>query len=489
MKNPLLINTLDKELVLGSKRLRTRSSGLIKFVAFLAWRSRKAASSWVGLSELGPILGAIHPRQVQRFLDTLNDAALPIVDFESRTRGRWRLTQSVMEVSFDLDEDALRLYFNQKQLEIVGPEIDRNWLQFNDRLLLMMGGILSFDHDFHGGELAAARNVARWCANDEVAGAHADLAAIALFRVAQCCSQESLFDEAKAALRALEGMVSQGKVHIPGLAERALLLKAKIFLNQGKIIEANSILESLNLKNCQDAFTLGRYYNMKGLLGYKKLQLAQNIEENVPSSEIIPWPQVLEILGYYRQAIIFETAVSDYQGTQSTAFNIGNLLLFAYRRRAAPDPDLVLERGIGWIAQCEIICNKFGVGGDSIWSRLALIDIALLPGVGFERMNHATGNLYKSVSKLRELAEEALAETRRMKNRLEEAEALRLLAAIVEHSDVPLAMCYLGTALDTWNELGRTDKIREIQKMIVRLGERKKRRGNHGNRRKQESRQ
>ncbi len=471
MKNPLLINTRNKELVFGGKRFSTRSPGLIKFVAFLAWRSRKADSCWVGLSELGPVLGAVHPRQMQRFLDALTTAELPLVDFESRTRGRWRLACSVSDASFDLDEEtALRCYLNQEQLGTIGAGIGQDWLQFNDRLLVMMGGILSFDHDFHGGELAVAHDIARFCALDKEGGVRADLAAVALFRVAQCCSQESLFDEAKATLRALESTISQGEVHIPGLAGRALLLKAKISLNQGRVLEANAILDSFDLKNCQDTYTLGRYYNMKGLLAYKKLCLELNVNESDPSLKTMPWPRTLEILGYYRQAIIFETAVSDYQGTQSTAFNIGNLLMFAYRQIAVPDAEMVLERGIGWIAQCEIVCNKFGVGGDSIWSRLALIDIALLPEVGFERIKRAAGDLYKNFSDLREMAEDALAETRRMKNRLEEEEALRLLSAI-EKADVRLAGDYLDKALDVWNELGRPDKVRELQKTIARMGE------------------
>lgn len=73
-----------------------RSPGLLVFLRLLA----DAHPAWVDLAGIEARLPGIDRRQIARFIDTLAAADLPLVAYETKTRGRFRLTVAPALIAF-----------------------------------------------------------------------------------------------------------------------------------------------------------------------------------------------------------------------------------------------------------------------------------------------------------------------------------------------------------------------------------------------------
>ena len=127
-----------------------------------------------------------------------------------------------------------------------------------------------------------------------------------------------------------------------------------------------------------------------------------------------------------------------------------------------------LDAGIGWIAHCEFICREFGVGQHSVWSRVVLIDLALLPNIGFAHVQGMLDGLLKKYRDLPDMIADTLAETRRMGNRLEEAEVLRQMMQMEsQQGRRRKAEGHARKAIALLMTLQRQDKVRQVQALLA----------------------
>ena len=94
---------------------------------------------------------------------------------------------------------------------------------------------------------------------------------------------------------------------------------------------------------------------------------------------------------------------------------MGGLFIRAHRLKlSTKDGDKLLKRGINWIEQSEFIGKKFGVGMDSVWDRILLLQSALDEGLSLNDPNGLTDGMFKNFTDLDALAVSTLAEAVRV---------------------------------------------------------------------------
>lgn len=178
-------------------------------------------------------------------------------------------------------------------------------------------------------------------------------------------------------------------------------------------------------------------------------------------------PALAQIVADYQRALAAQATIGDYYGLEATCFNLGNALLFSYRELSFTEPQPWLNAGIGWIAHCEFICRQFGVGMDSVWSRVVLIDLALRPEIGFARVQGVLDELSLHYRDLAQMIADTLAATQRIGNRLEEAEVLRqLLQLELQQGRRRKAEGHAREAIAIFMTLQRQDKVRRVRALL-----------------------
>jgi len=453
----------------GLRVLSTRSRALLVFACCLVRKQRiQPNAPWVGIEELRGSLPSVHGKQMQRFVDALTEIQFPI-EYESKTRGRYRLAVPAEQVLFDVDENGLEKFIGARALPSVVASAGKTLPSGeSDLLLASLGRISLADSQYHDGNLDNGSNHAYEIWRREAETAQPEFKAIALLKFARVCRRLHRYNEAQAALRSLCKMVRSGEVARSTLEYKAQLCLAMLRYDQGRIDEARAITEKLDMRACADDSALGEYYNLMGLLaGYDMRTRHQAAIDSCVPPEADELPALLEIAAhYYRQALTMIASTNDYQAMQSTCFNLGNIYLHAYRAQfPMPDREGLLDQGIRWVAQCEFICSKFGVGMDSVWGRIVLLKAALDGGLGLGDLNRLTDGMFKNYIDLDDMALAVLVETARVGNRLEQAATLMILAEIARRKgDVNGVGNYRQQALEIYRKLSRADLIRQLKK-------------------------
>ena len=260
------------------------------------------------------------------------------------------------------------------------------------------------------------------------------------------------------------------------------LCRALVYFDQGRIGLAVNLVAKLEMASCTDPSTLGEYYNLKGLLVYREIiQCRQDVAKvaapggpDVYTSPLpIPPPAdpdaytpLLEIAThYYHQSLMHHARVGDHHALQGTCFNLGNLFLYAWSKGLAlPQGEQSLELGMKWVVQCEFICHKFGVGMDSVRSRILLLKIAMQSGFDMARLNEHTGDLFRNHASLEEMARATLAQAQAIGNRLEQAELYAILLRLaLQRGDYHEAAACREKVLEAYRELKRPDLARPFK--------------------------
>lgn len=472
MTFPVEILTRQNAIISDQRRLDTRSKGVVAFTCLLLWKKRtQPGSAWVGIEELRTVLPSVHGRQLQRHIDALAGIDFP-VEYESKTRGRYRLTLPAEQVRVDVDENALAAFIGlraerapaRKQPAATG--MFPGDLADNRRLLDSFSRLNLADSQYHDGSLGADANQAYHLYLRESESAPPELRAIALLRLARTCRRLSRHDEAMAALRRMEKLLRDSGTQPAGLEMKLQLCRAMAHFDQGRIVQAAAIAAKLDMRACADASTLGEYHNLMGLLAHRELRARRSTPAN-PAPEQEAYSALLEIAAHhFRLSLTHHIGVSDYQAMQATSFNLGNLFLFAWMERLPEREDEpFLELGVKWVAQCEFICNKFGVGMDSVWSRIVLIKTALQSNLGLDSLNGLTGGLFRNHAGLEDLAWATLTEIEVIGNRMEQAELQGLLAQLaLARGDAVQAKTCRERALALYNEMKRPDLIQAMKR-------------------------
>lgn len=208
------ILTRSNTIVCGDHRFSTRSKGIIAFVCLLLWKKRiQPESAWVGIYELSHILPTTYGRQMLRYIDTLADIGFPM-EYESKTRGRYRLALPPEQVKVDVDEDVLeRIIGIAPGASTAAPFAlagGRDNLPESLRILESFSKLNLAQLQFYDGNLGGEANHAYHLFLCESETAPPGWRGIALLQLAKTSCRLNRYDEALAALLRLSKLLRGG---------------------------------------------------------------------------------------------------------------------------------------------------------------------------------------------------------------------------------------------------------------------------------------
>lgn len=427
------------ELSYRSRTYRLRSSGLFRFVEFLL----QHAPAWVDLAAIDALLPGIAPRQLARFIDNLEALQLPLVRYETKTRGRYRLAVPAEEIGLHAPgrcpAESLVIGSSSRQAALAPvalPQLlDGNWIAWTVELVYSQLHLSDGRLGEEGGALTslacaelACRSLPPWARS------------VVDLRRALVLGKTGQFREAQHCLRRVGTAVRSGLAH-PGAARRLPLIRAKLDYDRGRYGPAEARLAELPPPTDADA----GFLNMRALLNGRKLLAAGPVEA----------PAILAcVLADLTLALgdIFlgncDIGTLDY-----LSFNIGNNILRAVRSGILPPG--AADSALQWFACNRLICRKFGIGDDSILVDLLLVDVGLEFGYSVARWPRGLTGGLSDITDLGMLLAEALEHARRMGNPLEIAECL--LRQVRYLPDKTAADAAYHEAWEICDSLGRGD--------------------------------
>lgn len=428
--SPVLICDLNRRSLDSAAGCRvTRSVAPLRFLAYL-WckKIRHGAEAWVTLHDLSACLGTgTHPRQMKRVIDWLNASGVQPVEWETATRGRWRLRLPAESLLFDRSEAEVAAWLD---FERSAPAI--HGALTGQQLTGLVASLLASDSAFHDGDLEAAglqlAGNAPPCTQPEWRGTW-------LLRQTSVALRQTRYDEMDRALDRIAACLREGCLHGTHIDLSVLTLAAKSHYDRGQTAEAERWLARADTAACGDRHALGRYHNLYGLCVFRRWR--EELRAGSASGEAMP--QALEkIEQHYSLALANALGVADYQGLQAVTFNLSNAFCtpgLLGKRHALVDS--WLETGLGWLSQCRFICSRFYVGMDSVWGQLLALGVVLDAGMPFERVNALAGHIFGRIGNARDAAHHTHALAKKLGNRNEIASAGALLQRFERADPLP----------------------------------------------------
>ena len=462
MTDAISLLTRHNVIIHRDRRLATRSAGLMRFVGYLWWkRHNHPKASWVTTEELARVLDRPGPKQMQRYVDAMESACLPLIEYRSKTRGAWRLSVAShrMHVDREGDEFLAWLGFDPARMpdsdpaSAVSPPMGELAVNLSN---VLMADALFAEHGLDEGEARSAQ--ATYRALLDTPGATMPMKAGVMQRLCLLHRLRNDFDAWEHGLAEMEALLNDGELLGADFSARMRLSRFFLRYDEGRIQESLYLLERIDPAQISDAFTLGRYWNAMGMAVLHMLRQEQEPPGGASCAQA--GSRLNACLGHFRQALGYALTVNDYAGLEGMCFNIGNALQEAVRLAPGEEDDLRLQEATRWIGLCEMVCYRFGVGGSSQWSRLVLADMALRQGWSFGEMNRLAGGIYGRFGDLEHMLKDTLAHSAGCANRLEQAECCRLLAKLHRQcSEDSRAARYFEDAMVIYRDLGRKDKI------------------------------
>lgn len=418
---------------------RLRSPGLLLFLELL----QRHAPNWVDLAAINAVLPGIAPRQLARFIDNLEALQLPLVSYETKTRGRYRLAVPAAEVGLHARGAVSQnpsLSAPPRSQAALAPValpqlLDENWIAWTIELVYSQLRLSDGHLGDEGGALTslacaelACRSLPPWARS------------VVDLRRALVLGKTGQFREAQHCLRRVCTAIRSGLAH-PGAARRLPLILAKLDYDRGRYGPAETRLGELPPPVGVDA----GFLNMRALLNGRKL-LAAGPDEA---------PAILaDVLADLTLALgdIF-LGNSDTGTLDCLSFNIGNNILRAVRQGILPPgaADFALQ----WFACNRLVCRKFGIGDESILVDLLLVDVGLEFGYSVARWPRGLTDGLSDITDLGKLLADALGHARRSGNPLEIAECL--LRQVHYLPDNTAAEAAYHEAWEICDSLGRGD--------------------------------
>ena len=339
-----------------------RSPGLFVFLRLL----QNAYPGWVDRAAVERRMPGVDPRQLARFIDLLETAQLPLLRYETKTRGRYRLAVTPGSLEFSDDQPA-----DEISAPTTAPESGKTAplaIYQNDAWVLWVVALLHSALAVHSGHLCGEDGALDHLNTSEAASATLPpwTASVVHLRRAFTLARASRYREAARSLRRVDTAVRDGKAH-PACPAGAQLVRAKIRYDQARYDTAEQLLnqpQPVFGQHCP------HWLNLGALLSGRKFLAAD--DRAAPALLAATLAALAEAFGY----------VFLWQGDSSLldalCYNFGNNLLRGVKRGVLPGngADTVMQ----WLATNMLVCRKLGIGEDSILVNLLLIDVAMENG-------------------------------------------------------------------------------------------------------------
>jgi len=225
---------------------RSNSSGLLVFLQLL----KEKHPNWVDFPTIEKTLPGISPRQMARFIDVLEQANFPLVSYETKTRGRYRLAVLPDELGlncgmrFNSNHETPGL--NNLKTDNLGSAslnvyINDAWLKWTIGLVYARESLRDsniFDDDgaifyLDKAEEAATGNLPEWATS------------VVYVRQAHALMNASNYREALLCLRRVFTLARHKKAH-PGAKHMAQLIYAKIHHDLGRSLDSGHLFDPIH---------------------------------------------------------------------------------------------------------------------------------------------------------------------------------------------------------------------------------------------------
>lgn len=423
-----------------------RSRGLFLFLRIL----KDAYPGWVELAGIETRLPGISPRQLSRFVDLLEAAGLPLVRYETKTRGRFRLAVKPETISFSGEQEpspettpVVPVHFTPIAFTPLAVYWGEAWVAW---VVALLHSTLAL----HDGHLSGKDGALAHLDTAEAATSTLPVwtASIVHVRRAFVLERESRYREATFWLRRTDTAVRQGRAH-PAARTGAQLVRAKMRYDQARYAEAERLL-GLPPEPEISGYHHPHWLNMNALVTGRKFLTAK--EADAPALLVQTLSALAEALGY-----VF-LSYGDSSLLDGLCYNFANNLLRGIKRGLIPAvcADTVMQ----WLATNILVCRKLGIGEDSIFASLLLVDVGLDHGYSVKQWPQLLRRELSVSGDLGGVLTKALAQARLTGNRLEIAQCLRRQVRLVTAPDEAKRAYF--EAVELFGEQGRKDLVNEL---------------------------
>lgn len=432
--------------LLYRKHIHTfRSPGLFVFLQML----RDAYPRWVDMAGIEAHMPGTHPSQLARFIDLLETKDLQLVRYETKTRGRFQLAVKPESIvitgeqlpSYQTAPAAVPLYTPIAGATL-GDYQNEAWVAWFVALMLSTVAL-------HNGHLSGKEGALEHldAADAACKMLPAWTASVVYIRRAFVLGRESRYREATYWLRRANTAARHGHAH-PAAKTAAQLVCAKLHYDQARYAEAERML----CAPPESAMTRHPYWlNMNALISGRKFLGAQ--DGDAPELLLQALSALAEAMGY-----VF-LSHGDNSLLDGLCYNYANNLLRGIRRGIIPDrcADTVVQ----WLAANILAFRKLGIGDDSIFTSLLLVDVALDQGYSVKQWPYLLRCEMDVSGGLKGLLAKALAQARRTGNKPEIAQCLRRQVRMTA-SPAEARLAYIEAAA-LFGKQGRDDLVRELK--------------------------
>ena len=428
-----------------------RSRGLFQFLRIV----QDAHPGWVDLAGIEARLPGIDPRQLARFVDLLEAADLPLVDYETKTRGRFRLAVKPDAIAFSGDK-ALPVASTPAPAEPFAPLTTLPLAVYQDEAWISwVVALLHSNLALHDGRLSGDAGALDYLGEAEAATATLPLWTVSVVHIRRAfvLVRESRFREASFWLRRVDTAIRDGHAH-HAAQTRVQLIRAKMRYDQARYDEAEQLLA---LPTPSGHAHCPHRINLLALISGRKFLAANETEAPILLSQTLA--MLAEAFG---QVFLWHGDSSLLDGL---CYNFANNLLRGIRRGVIPETcaDTVMQ----WLAANMLVCRKMGIGEDSVLAALLLIDVGLDYGYSIAKWPPLLRNELGVSGELEGLLTKSLAQARQMGNTLEITQCLRRQLRL-ETQAAQAAIVYFE-ATELLRKQGRKDLLHELAEDWQRL--------------------
>jgi len=421
-----------------------RSPGLFVFLTIL----KDAYPGWVDMADIEARLPHIHPRQLARFVDLLEAAGLQLVRYETKTRGRFQLAVKPESIVLSGDQSphtrsapATSDLFTPVANVALSAYQDKAWVAW---VIALLHSTLAL----HEGHLSGKDGALDYLDTAEAASSSLPLwtASVVHVRRAFLLNKESRYREATFWLRRVDTAVRHGHAH-PAAKTEAQLVRAKMRYDQARYAEAEQLLgESSTAGSAHHPSWL----NMNALTAGRKFLASNDTDAPVFLHQTLS--ALAEALGY-----VF-LSHGDSSLLDGLCYNFANNLLRGIKRGVIPEDcaDTVMQ----WLAANLLACRKLGIGEDSIFASLLLVDVALDHRYSMKQWPHLLICEMNVSGSINGVLAKALRQARQMGNEVEIAQCLRRKVQMISSPDGARA-AYLE-AVELFYKQGKENLVLEL---------------------------
>jgi hypothetical protein len=364
MQDDVILDLEAETLVWCGETFRSRSVGLLRFIAFLAW---EGAGREVGALALNRVLSSVAPRQIQRYIDKLEATGWAILAYQNKTVGPWRLVPRLSCVQ--------------------GATAMRDWLLGKPVILptanVSLSGFQSWVDQTYSYVHAEIDELDGNTPKCDLDSGNLDLLGSLMQARALI-----LIDQLEVAQQLLDTVLNSSVVcdMAQPLKIQSKLLSARIAYNRSQFVLAERVLASVHVADLADLFNQGQYHNLQGLLHcheLKSLAWACSQDFDLPALNISHdqkealSEQCHHAIAHFKHALSCWLASFSPQFVQAALFNIGNTLYAKARCGLGTVAGSDYQAAAAWLIECIRYCRKNFTGIETRLCEVTLIHLIL----------------------------------------------------------------------------------------------------------------